>query len=312
LVDAELCGDSDLKMTNPELQDTLALYGSYLTESGLSQLTVKGYVADLKHLASWLAREGGAVLGAREKDIRAYRADLVTAKAHPATTVNRRLQAIRKFFRYALESGLVDADPSAGIKLLPQAKSGVPRGLEQSEVESLLETVRDGGLRLARRDYAIIQVMLQTGIRVGELTRLRLTDVQLSDNSGVLVVRGRGISSEREIPLNSSVRKAISAYLAERAGSDSDHLFLSAKGRPLSARSVQRLVRSHADGAGLEGVSTFTLRQTYGQQLLRDTGDLSLVARLMGHKRLESAIKYILPGQEDLSEVAERSSLNVF
>jgi site-specific recombinase XerD len=79
----------------------------------------------------------------------------------------------------------------------------------------------------------------------------------------------------------------------------------------LSARSVQRLVGSHADGAGLEGVSTLTLRQTYGQQLLRDTGNLSLVARLMGYKRLESAIKYILPDQEDLTEVAESSSLNV-
>jgi site-specific recombinase XerD len=301
-----------LTMSNPELQDTLALYGSYLTECGLSRLTVKNYVADLRHLALWLARDGGAVLGAMEKDIRAYRADLVTAKAHPPTTVNRRLQAIRKFFRYAVESGLVDADPSEGVKLLPQAKPGVRRGLEPSEVESLLEAVRCAGSRLAKRDYAIIQVMLQTGIRVGELTRLRLADVQVTDKRGVLRVRGRGASSDREIPLNSSVRKAIGVYLAERAGSDSGHLFLSAKGRPLSARSVQRLVRSHAEGAGLESVSTFTLRQTYGQQLLRDTGDLSLVARVMGHKRLESAIKYTLPGQEDLTEVAERSSLNVF
>lgn len=311
MLDGEPCGDSDLTMSNPELHDTLALYREYLTEAGLSQLTVKNYVADLKHLASWLARGGGAVLGAREKDIRAYRSDLVTGKAHPPATVNRRLQAIRKFFRYALESGLVDADPSAGVKLLPQTKSGGPRGLEPSEVKSLLEAVRRGESRLAKRDYAIIQVMLQTGIRVGELTRLRLTDVQVLEDRGVLRVRGVGSSSEREIPLNSSVRKAISAYLAERSGSDSDHLFLSAKGRPLSARSVQRLVGSHAVGAGLEGVSTFTLRQTYGQQLLRDTGNLSLVARLMGYKRLESAIKYILPDQEDLTEVAERSSLNV-
>jgi len=71
-------------------------------------------------------------------------------------------------------------------------------------------------------------------------------------------------------------------------------------------------VGSYARAAGVEDVSTYTLRQTCGQQLLRDTGDLALVARLMGHRRLETAIKYILPGQEDLTEAAERSSLNVY
>ncbi|HUV73073.1 MAG TPA: tyrosine-type recombinase/integrase, partial [Anaerolineae bacterium] len=154
--------------------------------------------------------------------------------------------------------------------------------------------------------------MLQTGIRVGELTRLRLSDLQLSRNRGLLRIRGEGATGTREVPLNSSVRRAIGDYLTERAGSASDHLFLSVKGEPLSARSVQRLVATYARAASLEGVTTYTLRQTYGQQLLRDTGNLSLVARLMGHKRLETAVKYILPAQEDLTEVAERSSLNVY
>jgi len=295
------------------LQDTLLPYADYLAESGLSELTVKNYVADLKHLASWVAgNDGSSVLITSGDDIEAYRLDLVTAKAHPPATVNRRLQAIRKFFRYALERGLVDADPSLGIKLLPQSRSEGPRGLDHSEVERLLGAVKQGTPLLAQRDYAIIQVMLQTGIRVGELTRLRVADIQLSENGGLLRIRGEGKSGSREVPLNGAVREAIGAYLAERAGSSSDHLFLSVQGGPLSVRSVQRLVRAYAEAAGLKNVSTYTLRQTCGQQLLRDTGDLSLVARLLGHKRLETAIKYILPKQEDLTEVSESSSLNVF
>lgn len=300
-------------MTERELQETLAGYEKYLAESGLSQFTVKGYLGDIRQFASWLARVGvPSPLASTTQEIRRYCLQLVMTKAHPPATANRRLQAIRKFFRYSLEEGLVDEDPSLGIKLLPQPPSEGARGLDRSEVERLLDAVRTGGSRLAARDYAIVQLMLQTGIRVGELTRLKLSDLALSDDRGALIVKGRGTSQDREIPLNNSVRKALKAYLDERCERTSGHLFLSSKGKALSARSVQRLVNSYAQAAGLENVSTYSLRQTYGQQLLRDTGDLSLVARLMGHKRLETAIKYIVPGQEDLSEIAESSSLNVY
>lgn len=297
-------------MNEFELQDTLVEYADYLVESGLSELTVKNYVADLKHLASWLAENGGgSVLITSGEDIEAYRADLVTNKAHPPATVNRRLQAIRKFFRYALERGLVDTDPSLGIRLLPQSRSQGPRGLDRSEVERLLGAVKQGNSRLVQRDNAIIQVMLQTGIRVGELTTLRVVDIQLSGNGGLLRIGGEGKSEAREVPLNGAAQDAIAAYLAERGESSSDHLFLSVQGGPLSARSVQRLVGAYAQAAGLKDVRTYTLRQTCGQRLLSDTGDLHLVARLLGHKRLETAVKYIVPKQQDLMEVTEKGSL---
>lgn len=300
-------------MSESVVEDPVFQYGEYLAESGLAERTVKNYVADLRHFAAWIGpRERGPLLETTAEDIRAYSLDLATAKAHPPATVNRRLQAIRKFFKYTLESGLVDRDPSLGVKLMPVTRREATRGLDGSEIERLLAAVRDGASRLTKRDYAIIQVMLQTGIRVGELTRLRMADLELAQSRGLLRIHGDGASAGREVPLNSSVRRAVDAYLAERAGSTSDHLFLSVKGEPLSVRSVQRLVSTYAEAAGLENVSTYTLRQTCGQQLLRDTGDLPFVARVMGHKRLETAIKYILPGQEDLTEVAERSSLKVY
>ena len=300
-------------MTDKESEDVLASCCEYLADSGLSPRTIRNYVADLRDLTSWLAHSGReSLLATTEEDIRAYCLQLATAKAHPPATVNRRLQGIRKFFRYAAQTGLVDEDPSLGIKLLPQARSERARGLDRSEAARLLGAVKSGTSRLVKRNYAIIQVMLQTGIRVGELTRLRLADVQLSEEKGSLKIRGDGASEGREVPLNSSVRRAIGAYLSEREGSRGGHLFLSVKGQPLSARSVQRLVSIYAQTAGLEDVSTYTLRQTCGQELLRATGDLSLVARLMGHKRVETAIRYILPRHEDLTEVAERSSLNVY
>ena len=288
-------------------------FARYLKESGFSLATIKNYLSDTRHFASWLAHARiRSLLECTGEDIRGYCLELVTAKPHPPATVNRHLQSIRKFYRYALESGLMEENPSLGIKLLPQPRSQVVRGLNQLEIERFLDAVRQGSPRLVKRDYAIVQLMLQTGIRVGELTRLKLSDVSLLEEKGVLKIRGQGSSRDREIPLNTSVRKAINAYLEERSRSSSDHLFLSRKGDPLSVRSVQTLVSGYARAAGVENVSTYTLRHTHGQHLLKDTGDLSVVARLLGHKRLETAIKYILPRQEDLTEVAERSSLNIY
>ncbi|MGB3904230.1 MAG: tyrosine-type recombinase/integrase [Anaerolineae bacterium] len=299
-------------MHKSDLIDIMVEYQKYLEESGLSMVTIKSYVSEIKSYGFWLgcARTRPLLEGTGD-DIEDYCRELVAEKAHSAATVNRRLQSIRKFYRYALQVGLVQEDPSLGLKLLPQPKSQARKGLSEPEIERLLEAVRQGPPRLARRDNAIVQLMLHTGIRVGELTGVRVSEVSLSEEQGVLTVRGQVAGQGREIPLNASLRQAIVAYLDERATSEDDHLFLSRKGSPLSVRSVQRLINSYARAAGLEGVSTYTLRQTCGELMLRDTSDLSLVARVMGHKRLETAIKYILPRQEDLTEVAEKSSLNL-
>jgi integrase/recombinase XerC len=307
-----MASGSQLSVSESESQETLIQCGAYLVESGLSEGTVKNYLGDIRHFASWLAHtHAKSPLTVTEADIRTYCLELATEKAHPPTTVNRRLQSIRKFYRYALDSALLKEDPSLGIKLLPQLRSEGPRGLTRSEVGRLLDAVRREASGLAKRDYAIIQFLLQTGIRVGELARLRVADVALSQDKAVLKVRGQGKSHGREIPLSRSIQRATSAYLEERPSSRGDPLFLSRNGDPLSARSVQRLVKSYAREAGLGRVSTYTLRQTCRERLLRDTGDLSLVAMLMGHKRLETAIKYVLPKQKDLTEVAESSSLNL-
>jgi len=300
-------------MSEWALQDILTRHQEYLRGSGLSEVTTKNYVGDMRHFASWLARaRNKAVLHSTNVDILDYCSELVTAKARRPATVNRRLQSIRKFYRHALHAGLVQEDPSLGIKLFPQPKSQGRKGLSRSEIERLLDAVRQGPPRLVKRDYAIVQLMLQTGIRVGELTRLRLADVSLSEDKRILKIRGQGTFKDREVHLSASVRKAIAAYLEERPTSTDDHLFLSRKGNPLSVRAAQRLINTYGRAAGLEKVSAYTLRQTCGEHMLRNSGDLSLVARFMGHKRLETAIKYILPVQEHLTEVAEKSSLNAY
>jgi len=184
--------------------------------------------------------------------------------------------------------------------------------LDRDEVSRLVAVTQQGTSWLAKRDHAIVQLMLQTGIRVGEIANLRLADVHLQHDVGALAVR-MGKGQVREIPLNASARRALSIYLAVRPEAEgTDHLFLSREDPPLSVRSIQHMVSKHAKAAGLEGVSAKTLRLTCAKYMLQSTENLTLVSRLLGHNRTETTARYIVSRDGDAAEVAEESPLNIY
>jgi site-specific recombinase XerC len=144
-------------------------------------------------------------------------------------------------------------------------------------------------------------LLLHTGLRVNELVELRLDDVQF-DYPGIHLVVGlssrRGKESQpgetRNIPLEGEARQALYDYLSVRPQIEGeDHLFLSREGRPLSVRSVQRIVSILGRSAGLEGVSPQALRRTYANHLLASTGNLALVAYRLGQQDLAAAAQYV-------------------
>jgi integrase/recombinase XerD len=157
-----------------------------------------------------------------------------------------------------------------------------------------------------KRDLAILQLLRHTGIRVGELTALRLGDVTLSERKGQLVVRSGKGSKYRVVPLNADARKALNDYLAVRPKSTSDFLFLGRRSDGLSERSVEKIVLKYAQQAGLEDVSPHTLRHTFGKSALDAGVDLVTVSRLMGHERLETTAIYTTPSPQDLERAVAR------
>jgi len=293
--------------------DVLAQFEEHLTEAGLSPRTLINYVADVRAFLRWCSqqsRPGISLL--TPSDVHSYVLHLQAVEQRAGSTINRRLQAIRKFCQFAVKAGLMASNASEGIKLLKKAKEAPQRTLDHVAVSQLVETTQRGTSWLAKRDHAIIQLMLQTGIRVGEVADLRLADMHLQDGAGILTVRmARGMV--REIPLNASARRALGAYLAVRPDAEgSDHCFLSRKGTPLSVRSIQHIVSNCAKSAGLDGVSTKTLRLTCAKYMLQSTDNLALVSRLLGHNRTETTARYIMPREGDAAEVAEQSPLNVY
>lgn len=284
-------------MSHGASEALLAQFEEYLVLTKLSPLTVVNYLADLRDLVRWGVRQVNpdfSLTGLTPNIIRAYRSHLLDEKQFAVSTINRHLQAVRKFCGFAVQRGFMSLDPTEEVQLV-QSEGNVPIvPLSTTEIEALLEVTGSQQPSLARRDSAILMLLLHTGLRVNELVALRLEDVQFDHPGTRLIVQdGRG-GETRRIPLGGQVPHALLEYLSVRPDvAGETHLFLSREGRPLSVRSVQRIVSVSARAAGLEGVSPQLLRRTYASQLLARTGDLALVSRRLGHQSLGATARYI-------------------
>ncbi|NIO69164.1 MAG: tyrosine-type recombinase/integrase [Anaerolineae bacterium] len=273
----------------------LARFEEYLVRLGLSPATVVNYLADMRGVARWCVEsgQGCSLLNLTTDDVRAYCQYLRAGRGLSPATVNRHLQAIRKFCDFAQQANLMESNPAADVRPI-QAPPTSRRALDADEIARLLEAVQAGRPSLVKRDYAIIQLLLQTGIKVGELTELQLADIELTDSRGTLTVTGNRGNGHRRIPLNALACQALQEYLRVRPPSPGvKHLFLSQEGNSISARTVQRLVNVYTRAADLTGVSAHTLRYTFATSMLEETGDVATVANLLGHRSVETTLRYI-------------------
>jgi len=277
----------------------LGRFEKYLVRLGLSPATVINYLADMRGVARWCVESGrGCSLpNLTTGDVRAYCQYLREGRGLSPATVNRHLQAVRKFCDFAQQANLMESNPAAHVRQI-QAPPTLRRALDANEIARLLEAIQTGRPSLVKRDYAIIQLLLQTGIKVGELTELQLADIELTDGRGTLIVKGNGGNGGRCIPLKAPACQALQEYLQVRPPvPNGKHLFLSQEGNSISARTVQRLVNVYTKAADLTGVSTHTLRYTFATSMLEETGDVATVANLLGHRSVETTLRYISEAQ---------------
>ncbi len=284
--------------------------------------TVRGYTAALRDFAAWFAQSTGAPLApaaVTQADVRQYRQYLQTVRRLAPATVNRHLAALRTFARWAQEAGLIVHNPVNGVRRVAQETPG-PRWLDRREQGALLRAaqkeVQVGDLRAAgdtthpayiwpHRDLALIVLLLNTGLRLAEVAALALADVEVNERSGKVIVRqGKG-RKWREVPLNASARKALSAWLEVRPKDQGDALFLSQKGGALSQRGVTARVAALAQAAGLDDVSVHVLRHSFAKNLVDAGVGLEKVASLLGHASIAITQRYITPSQADLQAATE-------
>ena len=162
--------------------NTLARFKTHLQQSGLAQNTVIGYVHDVEGFSLWLAEWAGQEVSPAffsSDDVEAYKQYLRDTLGRSPTSINRYLQSLRRFGSFAHAAGFRDTNPAQEVPLLEVPVASTPRTLAELEVQRLLEVAQARDSSMAARDYAILQLLLQTGIRVSELVRLQLADVDL-------------------------------------------------------------------------------------------------------------------------------------
>jgi site-specific recombinase XerD len=210
----------------------MAPFLTSLTANGLAPATSRGYRYDLRHFLAWYNSfhdRPFAFEALTEPVLTAYRQHMIAAQQQPAT-INRRLEALNCLGRWACGTGALDVGTLGHVPPMRTIRNRRPDGLTEREVQALLRAAGTSSHGLAPRNYAMVQLILQAGFRVGELAALRLSDVTVNDRSGsIRVPQDTGLKA-REVPLNAIGRRALSQYLADRQGSARNSaLFLSSR-----------------------------------------------------------------------------------
>jgi len=185
------------------------------------------------------------------------------------------------------EKGLMIKNPSSVVSH-PKIEIKEPRVLTELEYRALRDVCRR-----EQRLYTIIELMLQTGIRIGELARLKLSELKIEKKSGEIFIRAYGSNGERIIPLNDTAALSLSDYLKERYETDNDAVFVTKTGRPLLVRNIRTSVNRAFKKAGIENAKVNDLRNTFIAHNLAKGADLVRISQIVGHKRISTTEKYL-------------------
>jgi integrase/recombinase XerD len=269
-------------------------------ERGAAANTLAAYRRDLEDFAVHLAEAGGSVARASSDDLRAHLASLAR-RGFKASSVARRLSAIRQLYRFLYAEGHRADDPAAVLEG-PKRGHAIPKILSMADVDRLLAAAqaamaseRAGERLRATRLYCLIEVLYATGLRVSELVTLPASAARRGEH--MLMVRGKG-GRERMVPLNDAARRAMAEYLAlrrEAGGAESKWLFPSfGESGHLTRQHFARELKGLAATAGLRAsqVSPHVLRHAFASHLLQNGADLRSLQTLLGHADISTTQIY--------------------
>lgn len=264
-------------------------------EKRYSRHTLKNYGIDL---SEWLAYSKKP-----PQDSKGYLKHLYDQKFSRAS-VSRKLSALRSFYDYLMQLGLIGANPFAGLRS-PKSSHLLPSYLYEDEMAALFESLpRDNPLAI--RNYAILELLYGTGIRVSECVGLKLSQLDLGSNA--LLVHGKG-GKDRYIPLGEFTLQPLEAYLVgarpsllKKSGEETDTLFLNRLGKPLTDRGVRFILKSMIQKTGQAmKLSPHKIRHSFATHLLNGGADLRAVQELLGHDHLSSTQIYTHISEERMT-----------
>jgi len=272
-------------------------------ERNYSLHTIRAYMNDLTEFEDFLIDASTEIEKVNSKIINLYSLNLYTKNSK--STVSRKLTTLRSFFNFMVRRGNLKQNPAKLIPL-PKKEKVLPVFLSVDEVFKLIDSIDQEGI-LPLRDLAIIELLYSSGLRVSELTNIKVLDIDHREN--FVKVSGKG-NKERIVPFGSNAREVILQYLRRRIElkPKDDFLFLNNRGSGLTTRSIVRIVKKYGLLSGIsKKISPHALRHTFATHLLGGGADLRSIQELLGHSSLSTTQRYTHTSIEQIMKIYDKT-----
>ena len=298
------------------MKNAIRDFERFIDIKNFSPHTKTNYLSDLRQFLAFLEENRiepvkGGEIHIEPDAIRTFLGTLYRNKVKKVT-IMRKVASLRAFFKFLLREGKVRFNPADMVQL-PRAEKHIPTVLPIEEVNTLLEADFSAE-PYGTRDRAILEILYSSGIRVNELSKLNMDDIDL--NQGLMKVRGKG-KKERIVPVGGPAMLALKKYIENRRkmlkkenlNTDSGFpVFLGSKGTRLTARSVARIVDKYILKSGVnKKISPHTLRHTFATHLMEGGADLRAIQELLGHESLSTTQRYTSLSAQRLMEVYDKA-----
>ena len=257
---------------NLQLSSAHQQFIDYLVTLQRAKATVIAYSKDIEQLIAFLADMGKKSISQIQRDDLEAFLKKLTSDGYTLKSLSRKINSIKTFYRFLKNKNFVILNPAADITH-PKYNIKPPRILSKMEYRALRDACRSD-----IRTYTIVELFLQTGVRIGELANLKTNSVK---------------ERERVVPLNRAGKESLEKWLAIRPKSEDPSLFVTKTGKPLLVRNIRTTIDRYFKLAGIEGAKVNDLRHTFIAHHLASGTPLTVISKLVGHKRLSTTEKYL-------------------
>lgn len=255
----------------------------YLKSSGRASATILAYGSDLEQMVNFCLKANKAKVNQiNASDLDNFKKDL-TKNSYTPKSISRKINSIRTFFKVLVKEKIITVNPSLSLTH-PKYDIKPPRILSKMEYRALRDACRTD-----RRMYAIVELFLQTGVRIAELANIEVGNLK----ENLLYIKPYESQPGREVPLNQPVKLAVQDYLKERVQSKSKILFLTKSCKPFLVRNIRGALNRYFRLAGIKEATVNDLRNTFIGHQLKAGVPLVMISKIVGHKRLSTTEKYL-------------------
>ncbi len=268
------------------LRDAHQQFIGHLQGKSRSSATILAYGKDIEQLVDYLQKVGKSNPNeVKTEDLQTFM-DNLAKDSYTPKSISRKTNSTKTFFKFLKSSNLASNDPANEL-IHPKFENKLPRILTKLEYRALRDAAK-ADIRM----IAVIELLLQTGIRIGELAKLRVEDIILTDPTSLHVPLFEG-TNERTIPLTKPAVETVGKYLEIRPKTPSHSLFITKTGRSLLIRNIRTAIDRYFRIAGIKGAKVNDMRHTWVAHQLQSGVPMTMVSKLAGHKRLSTTEKYL-------------------